>query len=73
MVPYSFSCNIKNDTCGAFVFNHRILMLILMGYTHDLHQFQSKLFFIDQIPIQIKVQIQFQTQRQIQTQILFQI
>ena len=37
---------IKSDTCGPkfdFSFNHRILLFILMDYTH-VNQYQTKLF-----------------------------
>ena len=36
--PHSFSFSVKIDTRGQvvdFIFSHRILMLILMGYTQD--------------------------------------
>ena len=38
LFPHFFSYNLKTDALGPvidFNFNHRILMLILMGYTHE--------------------------------------
>ena len=46
MFPHSFSYNLKSDTLRPvidFNFNHWVLMLILMGYTHE-PSVSSKLF-----------------------------